>query len=412
MTSTKIVSLVLGALLGLGVGVIAGTQETGPTVDASEWTPAPPTEPTTTTPPSPTTTAARPPSTTTSAVQPSNGMSPRQVMPEFDARIMMVRSLAPGLASFSTPGGTANDFEVLAWEPNEPEPQVLYTVEDGQLAVFDRTASYLLTMGTATTLDSGLVLWAGPVDRQPAPLAVRVNGAAWHDERPGWLAWVEFAADGSPHLWTLDLAEESGHRQRVAELDASGWLLAWGDWGFAIGRALPDRIVSHIIDPDGSPIVEVDGLVATSLEDGRLVALPVGPAEDAYVVQPDGSAPEPVPWLDEEEGLLAVDRSGGGSLTALSVVDESVTADGISNKLMVVDTTTGQVVATADLTPTESSFLGGTAAFDPTERFVVLRQGSLGLVELKILDLDTGRIEELPLSAVEGRVVTAVAVVP
>ena len=113
------------------------------------------------------------------------------------------------------------------------------------------------------------------------PEAVRlvdigVTGLAWHDSLPGNLAYTTFG-DGVTSLWQLDIADSEPRLLETFD-DVSAYIVAWGDWGYALQESTRPRV--RVLNEDAQLRRIDDGIVLDSHPDG-LIALA---AEEVLVV--------------------------------------------------------------------------------------------------------------------------------
>ena len=110
---------------------------------------------------------------------------------------------------------------------------------------FDQSGRWLAGVSQIEGEAGADVLWAGPVGGIFEPVAVGVDGFAWHESRAGLLGWSASSAD-NPELVSWRFAEGEVHHW---DLPVTGQLQGWGEWGFAVATdALDPETV--FLDPD------------------------------------------------------------------------------------------------------------------------------------------------------------------
>lgn len=179
-------------------------------------------------------------------------------------------------------------------------------------ARFDVSGRFLAgTAGPGSGL-SELWVWrdGGGVDR----VATAVRAFAWHDTRPGELAWTALTPGAELALTTDDVGGGAGPAVRgVFDL---GQLRRWGDWGYAI--LLPGRpLRTLLVDPLGEGQVELAGYpvgeVAPGVPGFTIDAHPDDPPDRPTYGYRDGEVG--AGWLPDGEFVRAFEP--GEALTAV-----------------------------------------------------------------------------------------------
>ncbi len=179
---------------------------------------------------------------------------------------------------------------------------------------------------------------------------------AWHDTRPGWLAWIGCltqAHGSTAALYTADVSDPTAEPVALPLVgfgcvDPGVWLTRWGDWGTLLQVAEGAGTTQVLLSADG-----------TELSRGRLGPKGqwfVGPGSagttiwtqgiakeesSSFLLSQDGQVRSPVPGLDPGERLESALASPDGSLLALL---PDLAAD-YGSVVRIVEADTGSVVA-------------------------------------------------------------------
>lgn len=160
--------------------------------------------------------------------------------------------------------GEGRALEVLTW-PLQGEP--LYrSVPLGDIdlqgtAHFDASGQFL---AATTATPDGFVLRSGRPNTFGV-VASGVTGFSWHDSDPADLAWSTFE-DGELQIW---VSNDLGPGElAVSAVGIGDYLVAFGDWGFAVGSPDAD---AYVLDRNGEPVGSIAGRIVTSHESGLLL---------------------------------------------------------------------------------------------------------------------------------------------
>lgn len=308
---------------------------------------------------------------------------------------------------------------VLRWPASESAPAALLATNHGGWSrSVDASGRWFVEIRGAPALAVYAVNDGSARSHEPRLVSGPVSGAAgwsaaWHDSRPGRLAWLACPRDGSgssTHLYTADLTDSRARLEGVPLPgfpceDRAVWLAQWGDWGVLLQATGRSGIVQVLLDAAGRRLAEdalgaggamfagvgPDGAtVWTEARDGGTVA--------ASVVPPDGSEPAPVPGLVPGERLASALPSPNGSLLAIA----SDLAASSGSRVTIVAPDTGEVIAQI----AESRSQVDTMVWSTDGRFLVYgrwpdgvttRSGVPQNVELVFYDTEEATAVVLPL---------------
>lgn len=239
--------------------------------------------------------------------------------------------------SASSSAGGAN--RILWWAPQDPEPT--HNAEaDLRHARFDASGQWVAGVVVAAATGGGNVLWAGRVDGPLQPVEVGVRGFAWHDVRPGHLAWSSATPGGGSSLVTVNLASAGPHR-RARTVPSDDALRHWGDWGFVL-TSRTRRPRTTILDHAAQiRVADVPGWASGWVPGLGVIGNTVEPAPSVVVLGDDGEQGS-VDWARPGELAVAVARSPVGELTAVHLQDSS----DASSRVVIV--AAGEVVSEID----------------------------------------------------------------
>ncbi len=130
-----------------------------------------------------------------------------------------------GLVAVAT--GETDSFEHLLWPRSGPV--IERPMRGGDAASFDASSQYVAVTEALPDL-AGQLLSVGRYNAVE-PVATGVTSFAWHDSRPGTIAFTT-EHDGTWQLWAVD-PDRVAEQVEVADV-AGGTVAAWGDWGWAI----------------------------------------------------------------------------------------------------------------------------------------------------------------------------------
>ena len=168
-----------------------------------------------------------------------------------------------GLSVLVSPG-EGRALEVLTW-PLQGEPFYrsvpLGDIDLAATTQFDTSGQFL---AAATSTPDGLVLSSGRPNSYRV-IASGITGFSWHDSDPADLAWSTFE-DGELQIWVSD---DAGLGElAVTAVGVGEYLVAFGDWGFAIsdgGR------INSILAPSGEIVGSIAGRIMSSHPSGLLL---------------------------------------------------------------------------------------------------------------------------------------------
>ncbi len=150
------------------------------------------------------------------------------------------------------------------------------------------------------------------------PLAVGINGFAWHSSRPGRIAYALPDLSNATQVADVDLNSGRPGTLRY-RADFPGQLQVWGDWGFAFNEPGPAPLTSVASVPEGAI-----GSESTQLETlatgnpGRafgLIApqrLLIDGGESSIVLNLDNAVYEQNVWYDSSAEVFAFAESPSG----------------------------------------------------------------------------------------------------
>jgi hypothetical protein len=164
-------------------------------------------------------------------------------------------------------------------------------------------------------------------------VGVRVSQMAWHDTKPGQLAWLACSrTPGGPGtLFRLDVADDMAEPVALRLVDKacsenSGvWLQQWGDWGFVLGESEGAQHETVLLAADGGEVIRLgddftDTWLVAGYPDGTIwTGDTFGLHPSSFVLSPDGQSRLPVPGLEGDEWLDDAIWSPDGTLLALSL---------------------------------------------------------------------------------------------
>lgn len=340
-----------------------------------------------------------PPTPTTAPVPPTS-------VPGLAARTGTDLDLLVGVV---TPAG--EPARVLRWSSDEAVPLVEPTVHLWTVAA-DVSGRWLAGVGPTPATGLGPVLWVGragealePVALEPVDLEARAS--AWHDTRPGLLAWTSRGPDGSSRITVLDLSGPTAFRRTLPVGDDLR-LQRWGDWGFALttsGRTS----TTTLLGPDGTPVGTAPGLPGGWLTRlGLLVTDPDSPLGGVAVLAADGSTSRlAAARFAELAWDVAVAPDGERAAVHLVRGEPGGATEG---RIVVVDAA-GAVLDEAD----DVRGFAALAWSTDGERLLFARQAPGRTPEVVLHDPDTGTEVAVPLpelSAARDTITALAAVAP
>jgi hypothetical protein len=236
-----------------------------------------------------------------------------------------------------------DEFNVARWPSAQTAPEVAVEI--------DRDDSHF-TGGWPIGLDASgswfaQILGDGVLTVHPVPhdgraqppreaVGLRVGSAAWHNTKPGQLAWLTCArsSPGPAIVTTLDLTDPNSEPVRLSsipEVCASDWdegvfLEGWDDEILVVALPWDGRAEPILIDVDEGGIF-------------------IGPDKPVLIESVDGRYYQPVPGTAESELIVDTAWSPDGSLVAVNITPEF---DRTASLVRIVDTATGAVVNERD----------------------------------------------------------------
>ncbi|MEX1037717.1 MAG: hypothetical protein WDZ96_02540 [Acidimicrobiia bacterium] len=161
--------------------------------------------------------------------------------------------------------GEGRALEVLTWplrgEPFYRSIPLEDMARSGTAAHFDTSGQFL---AATTYTPEGLILRSGRPNTFGI-VATGVTGFAWHDSDPADLAWSTFE-DGELKIWVSD--DAGAGELAVSAVGIGDYLVAFGDWGFAVGSPEAE---DYVVDPSGEPVGSIAGRIVTSHRSGLLL---------------------------------------------------------------------------------------------------------------------------------------------
>lgn len=250
---------------------------------------------------------------------------------------MPLTDVVPGFADTLTTLTWRNDgVDVLRWRASQPVPETMLSLdhEGGWNRDVDESGRWWVEIRrdealTVHAVGDGTAWAASPLQLD----AMRgAWSAAWHDTRPGRLAWLACpgrAAGSFSTLYSIDVISETAELRALPLVDFTCQdrtvsLARWGDWGALLhttdesgsGQALLDPGGTHVamgrVGPEGEWFVGVGPDGATVWTEG------LGRSQSSSFLLPaDGAERRPVPGLADRDRLESAQASPDGSKLAL-----------------------------------------------------------------------------------------------
>ncbi len=267
---------------------------------------------------------------------------------------------------------------------------------------FDRSGR--LVAGIAPSEEArGGVLTVGPPEGPFEHLGDGVRSFAWHDRRPGSLAFVTpWGPVGLINIWE----QGANSRERAIE---GGLMHRFGDWGYAVTRPDPTRR-ADLYDASGRFGHQVPGYSAGTGPGGYLVFTPQVPDRspqqgraEAFGYTDEGESFD-IPWLQEGELPYAIEAAPDGRRYAVHL--GGTFESGLGEVLIVRFDGTIEARISQAATPPAS-------AWSPDGRYLaVARRAQAGGLEIGFYDLeaetlDVTAVTEIPVSVVVWDIVVA-----
>lgn len=224
--------------------------------------------------------------------------------------------------------------DIVRWPATEPTPSTLASLdhEDGWNRRIDAAGRWLVEIRGGSLVTVLVDQGASAAERPPAlqlPDAERALSAAWHDTRPGRLAWLSCAAvDSTVVLHVTDVRDAPP--AIAIPLDGFGCrdrrvaLASWGDWGVLLHAAIESGTAHVLLDAHGAEIMrgrigpEGEWFVGSGPGGSTVWTEGLGHADAAsFLVSHDGHARLAVPGLAPGERLESAAISPDEALLAL-----------------------------------------------------------------------------------------------
>lgn len=178
----------------------------------------------------------------------------------------VVPGFKDGLALATSTNGRTMDLTI--WPSLGPQREIALPIGVSHRSFgfsFDASSGRLATIIPIPGEDDvGLV--AG-VPESVALIDIGVTGYAWHDSKPGSIAYTTFER-GRLQLWTME-AGDTEPQLKVSRSTLAGGLSAWGEWGFAVQDGSGSTVT--ILEPSGVPRVVHPGRLLGTAGSGSLV---------------------------------------------------------------------------------------------------------------------------------------------
>ena len=176
---------------------------------------------------------------------------------------------------------------------------------DSTRFAFDSSGQWLAGISSTDHGDQQQLLWAGRVGGVFKTVTVEVQGYAWHESRPGLLAWSD---QSGYEVSTMTLDQDGS--LRVVETPVRGQLEGWGEWGFALRTTGPD-VTTAVLDPDAVVMdQDLPGRYGGYLPGFGILL--TGGAGDPLLFDPWSQGRNPVPWLESQDNVWTVTSSPNG----------------------------------------------------------------------------------------------------
>jgi len=278
-------------------------------------------------------------------------------------------------------------FSVTRWSPSESTPTVVLSMdrlaEHGCSPVgLDVSGNWFARIQRDNTLIVHRVLDSPGESYRSEAIGLNVASVAWHESRPGSVAWISCARSGSgpSTLYALDVADPTSEPVsiRTFQQDCQGgiWLEGWSDDGALITESTDGRSDQTLIGSDGAVV----DLGQTSLN---------------LTESPDGQFHTTVPGLNDDAPVVEHASSPDGRFVA-AIIDDHWDTE--IPKLCVMDAETGALVA--EVSEHDSDIV--TMAWSTGSRFLVyeLWNFETGSGGLEWYDTETNTTTRVPLTEI------------
>jgi hypothetical protein len=238
---------------------------------------------------------------------------------------------------------------LLRWAAGRAQPEVAWEGVELRGARFDVSGRWVAGVGLAHRTGGGPVLWAGPLGGELEPVEIGVRGFAWHDTRPGYLAWSTLTPTGDGALFTSNLASASPHR-RARAVTADLRLRYWGDWGYEL--AAPGRVLrSTVLDPVGAVVADQEaGFSAGWIPGAGVVLSSLEPPRGVATLDAGTGLWRPAPWAAAEEFVWDVAVTTDLELVAMQLASGHPRLGNRDGRVVVLDRALGEVARIDGLT--------------------------------------------------------------
>ncbi len=269
-------------------------------------------------------------------------------------------------------------------------------------AQFDRSGRLLAGIAPSEAARGG-ILSVGPPEGPFEPLTDGVRSFAWHDRRPGSLAYVSpWGPVGLLNTW------EEGVRSRERAIEG-GLMHRFGDWGYAVTQPGPIRR-ADLYDASGRFDQRVTGYSAGIGPGDYLVFTAQAPVRsleragtEAFGYTPEGE-PFDVPWLQEGQLPYAIEAAPDGRRYAVHLGGA-------------YETGLGEVLVTRPDGSIEAKIpraaIPAASAWSRNGRYLaVARRDPAGELEIGFYDLENQTLDVAPVPEIPSSVVVWDIAVP
>lgn len=234
-------------------------------------------------------------------------------------------------------------FSVVRWSPSESTPTVVLSMdrlaEHGCSPVgLDVSGNWFARIQRDSTLVVHRVLDTPGESFQSEAIGLNVASVAWHESRPGSVAWVSCARSGSgpSFLYALDVSDPTAEPVsiRTFQQDCQNGiqLETWSDAGALITESTDGRSDQVLIGSDGAVVdLGQTSLTLTESPDAQFRTTVAGLDDDAPVVEralsPDGRFVAAIiddHWDTEIPKLCVMDAESGALVAEVSEHDSDI----------------------------------------------------------------------------------------
>jgi len=291
-------------------------------------------------------------------------------------------------------GSSAADVESRLYEVSANGSREA-PLPDLREAQFDRSGNLLAGIAPSDAPRGG-VLTVGPPEGPFQQLSDDVRSFAWHDRRPGSLAYVSpWGPVAAINTW------EQGATNREVIRDR-GLMHRFGDWGYAVTR--PGSIQrADLYDASGDFEQQVPGYPAGTGPGAYLVFSPQVPVRSLpregteAVAYTEAGEPFDVPWLNEGELPYVIEAAPDGRRFAVHLGGAYET--GLGEVLIARFDGAIETRISRAATPAALAWSGD------GRYLVVARRGPADELEIGFYDLDAQTLDVAPLPEIPSSVV-------